>query len=141
MKKTVIVITLFIISLISMSCQTNTGPIVTEANTEETFKSISPALGNTYLWVTITPGDLSTIKIQFGQEAAQGTGETVTFDDNNQITEISPTDKNNNTSYAFQTGTITGSLELLDSENVRISFTQNVSPYTKIMEAICEKIL
>lgn len=138
MKKTVVLL-LFII--ISISCQTNTGPIVTEANVEETFKSISPALGDTYLWVTITPGDISKIEIKYGDNATAGagTGETITRDNNNNINEISPTDKNNNTSYGFQTGTVTGSLELLDKNNIKISFTQNVSPYTKVMEAICEK--
>lgn len=138
MKKTVVLL-LFII--ISISCQTNTGPIVTEANVAETFKSISPALGDTYLWVTITPGDISKIEIKYGDNATagNGTGETITFDENNQITEINPTDKNNNTSYAFQTGTVTGSLELLDKNNIKISFTQNVSPYIKVMEAVCEK--
>lgn len=137
MKKTVVLL-LFII--ISISCQTNTGPIVTEANVAENFKSVSPALGDIYLWVTITPGDISTIKITYGTDnVGDGTGEIITFDKNNQITEISPTDKNNNTSYAFQTGTVTGNLELLDKNNIKISFTQNVSPYIKVMEAVCEK--
>ena len=140
MKKTItlLLISLFIIFL--ASCKANTGPIATEGTPTGALKSVGPVLGTAYLWITITSGEAnSTIKIQFGDpNGATIEGETVTY--NGTITDISPTDGKNNTTYAFQTGTLTGSLEILDSKRAEISFTQNVTPYIKIMEAVCEKI-
>ncbi|WP_297285398.1 hypothetical protein [uncultured Brachyspira sp.] len=139
MKKTIILlISLFVIFL--ASCKANTGPIATEGTPTDALKSVGPVLGTAYLWITITPGEAnSTIKIQFGDpNGATIEGETVTY--NGTITDISPTDEKKNTTYAFQTGTLTGSLEILDSKRAEISFTQNVTPYIKIMQAVCEKI-
>ena len=137
MKKTIILITLFIIFLVS--CQANTGPIVDEGVPKGDLKSVGPVLGTAYLWIQITPGTSSTITIKFGEtgganNAAQG--ETITY--NGIISNISPTDGEKNSTYAFQTGTVTGTLEILDKRRAEISFTQNVSPYIKIMQAVCE---
>lgn len=136
MKKTIMLITLFIILI---SCQAKTGPIATEGTPQNSLKSVGPVLGESYLWITITPGATSTVRIEFGTATGpSGTvGETITFEENN-IEDISPAKDENNSSYAFQTGTITGSLEILDTKRAKISFTQNVSPYVKIMEVICE---
>lgn len=140
MKKTIILlISLFVIFL--ASCKANTGPIATEGTPTNALKSVGPVLGTAYLWITITPGENSTVVIQFGSATtAPNTtvGETITFDTN--IQDISPAKDENNSSYAFQTGTLTGSLEILDSKRAEISFTQNVTPYIKIMQAVCEKI-
>ncbi len=140
MKKTIILlISLFVIFL--ASCKANTGPIATEGTPTDALKSVGPVLGTAYLWITITPGENSTVVIQFGSATAPNTtvgGETITFDTN--IQDISPAKDENNSSYAFQTGTLTGSLEILDSKRAEISFTQNVTPYIKIMQAVCEKI-
>ena len=142
MKKT---ITLLLISLLIFlaSCKANTGPIEdTDGKSvpKETLKSVGPVLGEIYLWIKITPGETeSSVSIRFGNSTSESSttgGETITYDAN--IQDTSPTDGKNNTTYAFQTGTITGSLEILDSKRAQISFTQNVAPYIKVMEAVCE---
>ena len=137
MKKTIILITLFIIFLVS--CQANTGPIVDEGVPTGALQSVGPVLGTAYLLIQITPGTPSTITIQFGESGGAITpnmGETITYD--GIISNISPTDGEKNSTYAFQTGTVTGTLEILDTKRAEISFTQNVSPYIKIMQAVCE---
>lgn len=141
MKKTIILLLINLFIIFLASCNANTGPIATEGTPTDALKSVGPVLGTAYLWITITPGEAnSTIKIQFGSSTGVDAteGETVTYD--GTITDISPTDGKNNTTYAFQTGTLTGSLEILDSKRAEISFTQNVTPYIKIMQAVCEKI-
>lgn len=138
MKKTIILITLFIIFLVS--CQANTGPIVGEGVPTGTLQSVGPVLGTAYLLIQITPGTPSTITIQFSESGKKtitpNMGETITYD--GIISNISPTDGEKNSTYAFQTGTVTGTLEILDTKRAEISFTQNVSPYIKIMQAVCE---
>lgn len=142
MKKTIILLLISLFIIFLASCKASTGPIATEGTPTDALKSVGPVLGTAYLWITITPGEAnSTIKIQFGNSTSVNNtieGETVTYD--GTITDISPTDGKNNTTYAFQTGTLTGSLEILDSKSAEISFTQNVTPYIKIMQAVCEKI-
>ncbi|WP_157150768.1 hypothetical protein [Brachyspira sp. SAP_772] len=136
MKKTIILITLFIIFLISCTV-TTTAPENPSLINGNTYKSSFPVLGEAYLWVTTSA---NTISLNFGSKDAQagGTGEII-YDTTTGITNtISSTDKNNTNTYAFQTGTITGSLEVLDDTRIKVYFTQNVTPYIKIMEAVCE---
>ena len=139
MKKTVILITVFIIFLISCKV-TTTAPeneYLTTANNN--YKSSFPILGETYLWVITTTDKIS---LKFGPDggaAPTDTGEII-YDLGTGITNtMSLTDKNNTNTYAFQTGTLTGSIEVLDKTRIKVYFTQNVTPYIKIMEAICEK--
>lgn len=140
MKKTIILITIFIIFLISCKVTTTTpeNPSLITANN---YKSSFPVLGETYLWLITAQGGKMSLK--FGiNTAPNGTeiGEII-YDPATGITNtISLTDKNNTNTYAFQTGTITGSIEVLDTTRVKVYFTQNVTPYIKIMEAVCEKI-
>ncbi|MBW5398270.1 hypothetical protein [Brachyspira pilosicoli] len=135
MKKTIILITIFTIFLISCKIQP-TAPENQSLITDNNYRSSFPILGKSYLWVTTTA---TAISLNFGTEdAVEGTGEII-FDKNNGIDDtMLSTDKNTNT-YAFQTGTATGSIEVLDSTRVKVYFTQNVTPYIKIMEAVCEK--
>lgn len=138
MKKTIILITIFIIFLISCKV-TPTAPeneYLTTANNN--YKSSFPILGNAYLWVVTTP---TSISLNFGDGTTPdaGKGEIIfNTDAQNQITNtMLLTDKYTN-NYAFQTGTVTGSLEVLDKTRIKVYFTQNVTPYVKIMEAVCE---
>lgn len=136
MKKTVILVTVFIIFLISCKVTTTAPENPYLANTKN-YKSSFPVLGETYLWlITVQGGEMS---LKFGgiDKADNTTGEII-YDPSKGITNtISLTDKNTNT-YAFQTGTLTGSLEVLDGKRIKVYFTQNVTPYIKIMEAVCE---
>lgn len=139
MKKTIILITVFIIFLISCKV-TTTAPeneYLTTANNN--YKSSFPILGETYLWVITTTDKIS---LKFGQDGGAATTDTgeIIYDLGTGITNtMSLTDKNNTNTYAFQTGTLTGSIEVLDKTRIKVYFTQNVTPYIKIMEAICEK--
>lgn len=139
MKKTIILITIFIIFLIS--CKANTtapeNEYLTTANNN--YKSSFPILGKTYLWVIITTTDK--ISLKFGANTAPTETGEIIYDATTGITNtMLSTDKNNTNTYAFQTGTLTGSLEVLDATRIKVYFTQNVTPYAKIMEAVCEKI-
>lgn len=138
MKKTIILITVFIIFLISCKV-TPTAPENQSLINGSSYQSSFPVLGTAYLWVLTGQG--GSISLKFGESgnAHTGTGEII-YDSATGITNtMSLTDKNNTNTYAFQTGTLTGSLEVLDTTRVKVYFTQNVTPYIKIMEAICEK--
>ena len=137
MKKTIILITIFIIFLISCKV-TPTAPeneYLTTANNN--YKSSFPILGKTYLWVIRTTDQIS---LKFGADTAPTEKGEIIYDAATGITNtMLSTDKNNTNTYAFQTGTLTGSLEVLDATRIKVYFTQNVTPYAKIMEAVCEK--
>lgn len=137
MKKTIILVIIFIIFLIS--CNVNpTAPENESLTTANNYRSSFPILGNAYLWVVTTP---TAISLNFGPDTGPdaGKGEIIfNTDAQNQITNtMLLTDKYTN-NYAFQTGTVTGSLEVLDKTRIKVYFTQNVTPYVKIMEAVCE---
>ena len=137
MKKTVILVIIFIIFLISCKV-TTTAPENEYLTTANNYKSSFPVLGTAYLWVTT---ENNNIYLKFGggdiKNPPKETGEAI-YDSAAGITNISLTDKNNTNTYAFQTGTLTGSLEVLDKTRIKVYFTQNVTPYIKIMEAVCE---
>lgn len=137
MKKTIILITIFIIFLISCKANT-TAPENEYLTTANNYKSTFPIIGQTYLWLITESGKVS---LKFGKDTVpNGTekGEII-YDSTTGITNtMSLTDKNNTNTYAFQTGTLTGSVEVLDKTRIKVYFTQNVTPYIKIMEAVCE---
>lgn len=138
MKKTIILITIVIFII---SCKvTPTAPENEYLTTANNYKSTFPIIGQTYLWVIRTTDQIS---LKFGADNPPATTETgeIIYDAATGITNtMSLTDKNNTNTYAFQTGTLTGSLEVLDKTRIKVYFTQNVTPYAKIMEAVCEKI-
>lgn len=136
MKKTIILITIVIFII---SCKvTPTAPeneYLTTANNN--YKSSFPIIGQIYLWVVTTP---TSISLNFGDGTTPGGKGEIIYDSTTGITNtMSLTDKNNTNTYAFQTGTLTGSVEVLDKTRIKVYFTQNVTPYIKIMEAVCEK--
>ncbi|WP_281816526.1 hypothetical protein [Brachyspira pilosicoli] len=135
MKKTIILITIVIFII---SCKvTPTAPeneYLTTANNN--YKSSFPIIGQIYLWVVTTP---TSISLNFGDGTGAGGKGEIIYDSTTGITNtMSLTDKNNTNTYAFQTGTLTGSVEVLDKTRIKVYFTQNVTPYIKIMEAVCE---
>lgn len=141
MKKTIILITVFIIFLISCKV-TPTAPENQSLINGSSYQSSFPVLGTAYLWVLTGQG--GSISLKFGESGNAPTGTEVgeiIYDSATGITNtMLSTDKNNTNTYAFQTGTITGSIEVLDKTRIKVYFTQNVTPYVKIMEAVCEKI-
>lgn len=137
MKKTIILITVFIIFLISCKV-TPTAPENQSLINGSSYQSSFPVLGTAYLWVITENGKIS---LKFGGDKTPPTTPTgeIIYDPTAGITNtMSLTDKNNTNTYAFQTGTLTGSLEVLDKTRIKVYFTQNVTPYIKIMEAVCE---
>lgn len=136
MKKTIILITIVIFII---SCKvTPTAPENQSLINGSNYKSSFPVLGETYLWV-ITGNNK--IYLAFGEGTTPPTTTTgeIIYDSATGITNtMSLTDKNNTNTYAFQTGTLTGSVEVLDKTRIKVYFTQNVTPYIKIMEAVCE---
>ncbi|WP_157148726.1 hypothetical protein [Brachyspira pilosicoli] len=136
MKKTIILVIIFIIFLISCKANT-TAPENEYLTTANNYKSSFPVLGETYLWV-ITGNNKIYLAFGEGTTPPTTTGEII-YDSATGITNtMSLTDKNNTNTYAFQTGTLTGSVEVLDKTRIKVYFTQNVTPYIKIMEAVCE---
>lgn len=139
MKKTVILVIIFIIFLISCKV-TTTAPENPYLANAKNYRSSFPILGTAYLWVVTGQGG-SEISLKFGGDRDPNTTPTgeIIYDTTTGITNtMSLTDKNNTNTYAFQTGTITGSIEVLDDRRIKVYFTQNVTPYIKIMEAVCE---
>lgn len=144
MKKIISFVTIFLSIIFFISCKANTGPIEQSEKTAgivgKGLKSSSPVLGKAYLWVNIiTDGSTSsTINLQFwdnGTTAPQNKGEEVKF--NGNIEHISPTANENANSYAFQSGTVTGVVEILSETQVKVSFSRNISPYLKINDVVC----
>ncbi|TXJ41605.1 hypothetical protein [Brachyspira pilosicoli] len=146
MNKVISFIAIFLSVIFFISCKASTGPI---ENSEKTvgivgkgLKSTSPVLGTAYLWVTLqTDGSTSTINLQFGNNgtvAPQNKGEEVKF--NGNIEHISPTANENANSYAFQSGTVTGVVEILSETQVKVTFSRNISPYLKINDVVCTAV-
>ncbi|WP_456060019.1 hypothetical protein [Brachyspira pilosicoli] len=137
MKKTIILITVFIIFLISCKV-TPTAPENQSLINGSSYQSSFPVLGTAYLWV-LTGNNKIYLAFGEGTTPPTTTGEII-YDPATGITNtMLSTDKNNTNTYAFQTGTLTGSVEVLDTTRIKVYFTQNVTPYVKIMEAVCEK--
>ncbi|MEI0611146.1 hypothetical protein [Brachyspira pilosicoli] len=145
MKKVISFITICLSIIFFISCKANTGPIENSEKTQlittvNGLKSSGPVLGQAYLWVFLeTDGSTSSISLKFGEEAtAPGEdviGEEVKF--NGNIEHISPTANENANSYAFQSGTITGIVEILSETQVNVSFSRNISPYLKVNDVVC----
>lgn len=142
MNKVISFIAIFLSIIFFISCKANTGPIENSEKTagivKKGLKSTSPVLGTAYLWVTLdTDGSTSSINLRFGNNttAPQDKGEEVKF--NGNIEHISPTAKENPNSYAFQSGTISGVIEILSETQVNVSFSRNISPYLKINDVVC----
>ena len=147
MKKIISFVTIFLSIIFFISCKANTGPIEQSEKTTgivgKGLKSTSPVLGQAYLWVTLqTDGSTSTINLQFGDNGTTAPqnkkGEEVKF--NGNIEHISPTANENANSYAFQSGTVTGVVEILSETQVNVSFSRNISPYLKINDVVCTAV-
>lgn len=147
MKKIISFVTIFLSIIFFISCKANTGPIEQSEKTTgivgKGLKSSSPVLGQAYLWVTLdTDGSTSSISLKFGEEnTAPGQdikGEEVKY--NGNIEHISPTANENANSYAFQSGTVTGVVEILSETQVNVSFSRNISPYLKINDVVCTAV-
>ncbi|MBW5382830.1 hypothetical protein [Brachyspira pilosicoli] len=144
MKKIISFVAIFLSIMLFISCKANTAPIEQSEKTAgivgKGLKSSGPVLGQAYLWVNIiTDGSTSSISLKFGEEnTAPGQdikGEEVKY--NGNIEHISPTANENANSYAFQSGTVTGVLEILSETQVKVSFSRNISPYLKISDVVC----
>lgn len=144
MKKIISFVTIFLSIIFFISCKANTGPIEQSEKTAgivgKGLKSSSPVLGKAYLWVFLkTDGSTeSSISLKFGDgtnSPQNNKGEEVKF--NGNIEHISPTANENANSYAFQSGTVTGVVEILSETQVKVSFSRNISPYLKINDVVC----
>lgn len=146
MNKVISFIAIFLSIIFFISCKANTGPIEQSEKTASIvgkgLKSTSPVLGQAYLWVNITTdGSTSSISLKFGENTAPGQdikGEEVKF--NGNIEHISPTANENANSYAFQSGTVTGVVEILSETQVNVTFSRNISPYLKISDVVCTAV-
>lgn len=146
MKKIISFVTIFLSIIFFISCKANTGPIEQSEKTAgivgvgKGLKSTSPVLGQAYLWVFLkTDGSTeSSISLKFGDGTTSpqnNKGEEVKF--NGNIEHISPTANENANSYAFQSGTVAGVVEILSETQVKVSFSRNISPYLKINDVVC----
>ena len=144
MNKVISFIAIFLSIIFFISCKANKGPIEQSEKTAgivgKGLKSTSPVLGSAYLWVKITSGTTSTVTLQFGEEKTEpkDTGEVLKYEGN--IQHIAPTAKENANSYAFQSGTVTGVVEILSETQVNVSFSRNISPYLKISDVVCTAV-
>lgn len=147
MNKVISFIAIFLSVIFFISCKANTGPIEQSEKTAgivgKGLKSTSPVLGTAYLWVTITTdGSTSTIDLQFSDAtvtpAPTVKGETLSFNAN--VGHIYPTANEDVNSYAFQSGTVTGIIEILSETQVNVSFSRNISPYLKISDVVCTAV-
>ncbi|ADK30341.1 hypothetical protein E6A47_06790 [Brachyspira pilosicoli] len=142
MRKIISFVSIFLSIIFFISCKANTGPIEQSEKTAgivgNNLKSSGPVLGTTYLWVSLqTDGTTSTINLQFSDTTTPPTakGEILSF--NGNVEHISPTANENANSYAFQSGTVTGVVEILSETQVKVSFSRNISPYLKINDVVC----
>ena len=147
MNKVISFIAIFLSVIFFISCKANTGPIEQSEKTAgiigKGLKSTSPVLGTAYLWVTLsTDGTTSSIGLQFGGSAnapdVNQKGEVLTLNAN--VGHIYPTANENVNSYAFQSGTVTGIIEILSETQVNVSFSRNISPYLKISDVVCTAV-
>ena len=146
MNKVISFIAIFLSVIFFISCKASTGPIENSGKTADInkkgLKSTSPVLGTAYLWVTLdTDGSASTITLRFGKDgkdAPTEKGEVLSF--NGNVEHISPTAKENANSYAFQSGTVAGVVEILSETQVNVSFSRNISPYLKINDVVCTAV-
>lgn len=147
MNKVISFITIFLSVIFFISCKASTGPIENSEKTagivKKGLKSSSPVLATTYLWVFLTTdgSTTSSISLKFGDGTTSpqnNKGEEVKF--NGNIEHISPTAKENANSYAFQSGTISGVIEILSETQVNVSFSRNISPYLKINDVVCTAV-
>ncbi|MEI0593248.1 hypothetical protein R4K52_07075 [Brachyspira pilosicoli] len=148
MNKVISFIAIFLSIIFFISCKANTGPIEQSEKTagivkKKGLKSTSPVLGQAYLWVFLTTdgSTTSSISLKFGDgttSSQNNKGEEVKF--NGNIEHISPTAKENANSYAFQSGTISGVIEILSETQVNVSFSRNISPYLKINDVVCTAV-
>lgn len=141
MNKVISFIAIFLSIIFFISCKASTGPISADKTalltTGKGLRSTSPVIGSAYLWVNLTSGDSSIIKLRFGDKdnPPTDTGEQIKYD--GTINNISPTAKENANSYAFQSGTVTGVIEILSETQVNVTFSRNISPYLKISDVVC----
>ena len=143
MNKVISFIAIFLSIIFFISCKASTGPISADKTalltTDKGLRSTSPVIGSAYLWVNLNSGDNSIIKLRFGKEKNPpkdtDTGEQIKYD--GTINNISPTAKENANSYAFQSGTVTGVVEILSETQVKVTFSRNISPYLKISDVVC----
>ncbi|MBW5398269.1 hypothetical protein [Brachyspira pilosicoli] len=145
MKNVISFITICLSIIFFISCKANTGPIENSEKTQlittaNGLKSSGPVLGQAYLWVFLeTDGSTSSISLKFGEEATPPgedvIGEEVKF--NGNIEHIYPTANQDANSYAFQSGTITGIVEILSETQVNVTFSRNISPYLKVNDVVC----
>ena len=145
MNKVISFIAIFLSIIFFISCKANTGPIEQSEKTQQLtvangLKSSGPVLGQAYLWVFLTTdgSTTSSISLKFGDGTTSpqnNKGEEVKF--NGNIEHISPTANENANSYAFQSGTVTGVVEILSETQVNVSFSRNISPYLKISDVVC----
>lgn len=148
MNKVISFIAIFLSIIFFISCKANTGPIEQSEKTQQLtvangLKSSGPVLGQAYLWVFLTTdgSTTSSISLKFGDGTTspqKNKGEEVKF--NGNIEHISPTAKENANSYAFQSGTISGVIEILSETQVNVSFSRNISPYLKINDVVCTAV-
>lgn len=147
MNKVISFIAIFLSIIFFISCKANTGPIEQSEKTQQLtvangLKSSGPVLGQAYLWVFLTTdgSTTSSISLKFGGTTSpqNNKGEEVKF--NGNIEHISPTAKENANSYAFQSGTISGVIEILSETQVNVSFSRNISPYLKINDVVCTAV-
>lgn len=148
MNKVISFIAIFLSIIFFISCKANTGPIEQSEKTQQLtvangLKSSGPVLGQAYLWVFLTTdgSTTSSISLKFGDGTTSpknNKGEEVKF--NGNIEHISPTAKENANSYAFQSGTISGVIEILSETQVNVSFSRNISPYLKINDVVCTAV-
>ena len=146
MNKVISFIAIFLSIIFFISCKASTGPIEQSEKTAgivvgKGLKSTSPVLGTAYLWVTITTdGSTSTINLRFSDSTTTPTaqGEILSF--NGNVEHISPTANQDANSYAFQSGTVTGVLEILSENQVKVTFSRNISPYLKINDVVCTAV-
>lgn len=147
MNKVISFITICLSIIFFISCKASTGPIsadkTVQMTTDKGLKSTSPVLGQAYLWVFLkTDGSTeSSISLKFGDGTTSpqnNKGEEVKF--NGNIEHISPTANENANSYAFQSGTVAGVVEILSETQVKVSFSRNISPYLKINDVVCTAV-
>ena len=120
--------TVFILSIMFISCKKFDTTATTVAEAGKTYTSIDPILGQEYKLQVATTATSITIGIVSGTTPTQ-VGDPETIDKLYQ--------EKGSSNYSFQTGVMSGNFSILSTDQIKISFVRNTPPYLSVRDIIC----
>lgn len=144
MKKLMILIFTIIMAIALYTCSSPTaveGIDSTTVNLGSTFYSTTAIFnggtGNSSLYLGVTISNAESISIGFYSSNSTtaatliGTAESITSSGTNTISGVYPV-------INFQNGVISGTINISDQNQIKVTFQQNNSPYARMQDVVCK---